>query len=67
MEKYFSFLSYFLEENQEINWEQTIKPFLSENKTIELFYEDIGNRLWKNINYLDDLEKAKEMYKSSSI
>ena len=45
MEKYFSFSSYFLEENQEINWEQTIKPFLSENKTIELFYEDIGNRL----------------------
>ena len=51
----------FLEENQEINWEQTIKPFLSENKTIELFYEDIGNRLWKNINYLDDLEKAKDV------
>ena len=43
------------------------KPPLCENKTIELFYEDIVNRLWKNINYLDDLEKAKEMYKSSSI
>ena len=67
MEKYYNFLSHFLHENQEINWEQSIKPFLCENKTIELFYEDIGNRLWKNINYLDDLEKAKEMYKSSSI
>ena len=67
MEKYYNFLSHFLDENQEINWEQSIKPFLCENNTIELFYEDIGNRLWKNINYLDDLEKAKEMYKSSSI
>ena len=45
-----------MEENQEINWEQTIKPFLSENKTIELIRWQPS---LENINYLDDLEKAK--------
>ena len=64
MEQYFSFLSNFLKENQEINWEQSIRPFLNDHSTIELFYEDIGNRLWKNINYLDDLKNVKEMYKT---
>ena len=67
MEKYYNFLSFFLKNNKEINWEQSIKPFLSDNPSIELYYDDINNRLWKNINYLDDLDKAKEMYKSFSI
>tara|TARA_B100001027_G_scaffold215283_1_gene188929 strand:+ start:1813 stop:2565 length:753 start_codon:yes stop_codon:yes gene_type:complete len=62
MEQYYKFLENYLENNPRSNWEQTIKPFLCLNKNVELLYEDINNRFWVNINYIEDLDKSKKLY-----
>ena len=62
MEKYYDFLQKFLLNSPQTNWEQTIKPFLSEYEDVDLFYEDINNHFWVNINYLEDLNKLKKLY-----
>ncbi len=62
MEKYYKFLKNYLGKNPRANWEQTIKPFLCVNENIELLYEDINERFWMNINYVDDLNKSKKLY-----
>lgn len=59
MNEYYSFLAkLFKTNNIEYNWEQTIERFLENNKEIDLFYSDIGNYSWINVNYVEDLEEA---------
>ncbi len=67
MDRYFDFLKEFLVSNKTVNWEQTIKPFLQKNHDLKLFYMGIGDKFWKNINYQEDLIKAKQIHKTLHI
>lgn len=63
LEKYFPFLEDAIARKKNVNWEQTIEGFLNLFPDSEIFCVGIVNRLWVNINYVEDLEYAQdEMY-----
>lgn len=63
LEQYFPFLEDATSNRQDLNWEQSMEEFLSLFPDLELCYVGIVNRLWVNINYVEDLEYARnDMY-----
>ena len=57
---YFTYLDKVIHQDKKLNWEQTIEGFLKTAPDLVLHYLGIGEKLWININYLEDFEFAKD-------
>lgn len=57
---YFKYLDKVTTQDKKLNWEQTIEGFLKTAPNLKLYYTGIGEKLWININYLEDFQFAKD-------